>query len=136
MKKKPIAESAFLLVAGAMIVGAGGTMLFAPDVLHAKNGVDIGTNPNLLSEIRAPGAFLLFSGLFVLATLKISRWRNYATALTALIYTSFGVGRVWSLLIDGAPVAGLLVVTLLELSVGIIALVSLSLRTEARQVSL
>ena len=110
-----------LLLASLMLVGVGGIMLFAPDILHAKNGVTLGNNPNLLSEIRAPGGFLLSAGGIIVASAMLGRMQRHALALTALIYGSFGIARLFAMNVDGMPVQPLVFVTGLEIGVGAIA---------------
>ncbi|MCG8490565.1 MAG: DUF4345 domain-containing protein [Sneathiellales bacterium] len=110
-----------LLLAGLMLIGVGGIMMVAPDVLHAKNGVILGSDPNLLSEIRAPGGFLLSAGGLIVASVILRRMQCHALAFTALIYGSFGIARLYAMNVDGVPVQSLVFVTGLEIGVGVIA---------------
>ncbi|MGC3940317.1 DUF4345 domain-containing protein [Roseobacter sp. EG26] len=110
-----------LVLSGLILVGAGGTMLLAPEVLHAKNGVTLGNDPNLLSEIRAPGGFLFLAGLTIAASAAQDRFVCLGLGLAALVYSSFGVARVYSIFVDGFPVQSLVLVTGLELGVGTLA---------------
>ena len=49
-----------LLVSVFALLGTiGGLLTFAPAVMFGLNGVDIGADPNLLSELRAPGVVLI-----------------------------------------------------------------------------
>lgn len=110
-----------LVLSGLILVGAGCTMLLAPEVLHSKNGVTLGNDPSLLSEIRAPGGFLFLAGLTIAASAAQDRFVLMGLGLAALVYSSFGVARVYSIFVDGFPAQSLVLVTGLELGVGTLA---------------
>lgn len=45
--------------------------------------------------------------------------------LAAIVFLSYGIGRVLGILVDGVPVAGLLVAMIVELVIGVVAVFSL-----------
>ena len=120
-----IALKALLIIAGliGVIVGAG--ILFAPIQFHATSGIVLDSNASLMSEVRAPGGALLVGALIVLAGAFISRLTFIATVLTALLYLSYGLARVFSIIIDGLPDTALLAATGIELVIGLLAGVAL-----------
>jgi hypothetical protein len=56
----------FLSVSGLLLLIIGGTILLVPQAFYASDGIALGNDPSLLSEIRAPGGLLATSGLFIL----------------------------------------------------------------------
>ena len=44
-----------LALSGLIAIGIGASILIAPAWFHASNGIELGTDANLLSEVRAPG---------------------------------------------------------------------------------
>ena len=116
------ATPALLALSGAGLVAVGGGTLFAPHAFFASNGAVLGTGPSLMSEIRAPGAFLLVSGLVAsVAAMRLVIARP-VLALVALIYGAFGIGRLVSIVLDGMPSASLVTAAALEVLVAATAL--------------
>ena len=115
----------YLVIAGFLLLVIGGAILLAPHAFHGGNGVALGDNPNLLSEIRAPGGLLASSGIVILIGAFRTQWRLRSVQLTTLIYGSFGVARLVSMALDGVPSASIVGATLLELIVALVGLVML-----------
>jgi len=108
-----------LILSGLLAMGIGLTLVIAPSVIHAT---DLGTDANLLSEIRAPGGALVGLGLLMITGAFVSSLTTTSTLLAATVYLSYGLARVVSLALDGTPGNGLLVATGLELLLGFTAL--------------
>ena len=115
----------YLVIAGLLLLAIGGAILLAPDAFHGSNGITLGGNPNLLSEIRAPGGFLASSGIVILIGAFRSQRRSRAVQLSVLVYGSFGVARLVSMALDGMPSPSIVGATVLEWIVAIIGLVIL-----------
>lgn len=115
-----------LVVSGTILLAIGFTLLIAPAVMHAANGVALGNNPSLLSEIRAPGGALLALGALVLAGVFVSRLRYPATMIAAIVYVAYGMSRLLSMAIDGMPASGIMVATGLEIAIGAVNVVLLT----------
>lgn len=105
----------FLSVAGLLLLAIGGTILLVPHAFYASDGIVLGNDPSLLSEIRAPGGLLATSALFILAGAFRQNLRSMALMLTALVYGSFGFSRLVGLFLDGMPSNSLLMATGVEL---------------------
>ena len=116
-----IALKVLLVVAGLIgaIIGAG--ILIAPVQFHATSGIVLDSNASLMSEIRAPGGALLAGGLIILAGAFVKRLTYTATLLTTLLYLSYGLARIFSIMIDGLPDTALLAATSIELIIGLLA---------------
>ena len=106
----------FLVIAGALLLVIGLMILMAPHAFHGSNGIALGNDPNLLSEVRAPGGLLTACGVLILAGALQRAWRPQVLALTVLVYGSFGLARVLSMVLDGLPSASLVAATALELA--------------------
>jgi hypothetical protein len=115
-----------LLVSGTILLTVGCALLVAPAVMHAANGVDLGRDPSLLSEIRAPGGALVALGALVLAGVFLRRLRYAATLIAAAVFVAYGLSRLLSMTIDGIPASGIVVATGLEIALGALNIVLLA----------
>ena len=115
----------YLVIAGLLLLAIGGAILLAPQAFHGSNGIILGDNPNLLSEIRAPGGLLAASAIIILAGAFRTKMRAPAVQLTTLVYGSFGLARIMSMALDGMPSSSIVGATSLELIVAFVGLVIL-----------
>ena len=122
----------YLVISGLLLLVIGAAILLAPHAFHGSNGIALGDNPNLLSEIRAPGGLLAASGIIILIGGFRPLLRSQAVRLTTLVYGSFGVARLISMALDGMPSNSIVGATVLELIVASIGL-ALLLQTRARK---
>lgn len=112
----------FLFLSGLLLLGIGGAILLVPHAFHAGNGIVLGDDPSLLSEVRAPGGLLTASSILILLGTFRRHLRQPAMMLTVLIYGSFGLARLLGLVLDGMPSNGLMGSTVIELFVATIGL--------------
>ena len=112
----------FLALSGAIITIIGGLILFVPHAFHAANHIELGTQPNLLSEVRVPGGIFLALGLVIIAGAFRSRFREIALITCALAFGMTGLSRLVSLMFDGIPTGSILAALAIELIVAAIAL--------------
>ncbi len=120
--KLVIAQKITLLVAGALLILVGGFIIGAPVDFYAANSIELGANPSLLNELKAPAGMLLVAGLFMLAAIVVQAISDTAIALAALIYLSYAGARLASMAFDGMPAAGLVQAAALEAVVGLVCL--------------
>ena len=120
MKSRP--TTIFLFISGLMLLGIGLGILLVPHGFHASNGIALSNDPNLLSEIRAPGGLLIGSAVLILLGAFRSTGRSLAILLTILVYGTFGLARLISMIIDGMPSEGIVVATAIELAVAALGL--------------
>jgi len=120
------ATSIFLTVSGLLLLVIGSTILLIPHTFYASDGIVLGNDPSLLSEIRAPGGLLVISGSLILIGVFRPTLRSLALMLTVLVYGSFGLSRLLSFYLDGMPSHGLMIAMVVELVVAGIGLVMLS----------
>ncbi|MCR9244677.1 MAG: DUF4345 domain-containing protein [bacterium] len=110
---------ALLALSGLLATTIGGALLFTPQAFHGANGIELAADPNLLSEVRAPGGLLLLAGLVMLAGLAQRQLARPATAIGAGVFLAYGTARLIAIGIDGVPGTGLLLATAIELALGI-----------------
>ena len=122
----------YLVISGLLLLVIGAAILLAPHAFHSSNGIALGDNPNLLSEIRAPGGLLAASGIIILIGGFRPPLRSQALQLTTLVYGSFGVARLISMAMDGMPSNSIVGATVLEFVVASIGL-ALLLQTRVRK---
>jgi uncharacterized protein DUF4345 len=115
---------AFLIVSGLLAAAIGAAVTLTPLAFAASNGIQLSTDPSLLSEVRAPGGALLACGLLILAGAAVRELRFSASLIAAAVYLPYGLARLVSLLIDGVPAEGLLAATAIELVIGALALIA------------
>ena len=123
----------FLSVSGLLLLAIGGAILLVPHVFYASDGIVLGSDPSLLSEIRAPGGLLATSALLILAGTFRPNMRSLSVTLTVLIYGSFGLSRLVSLTLDGRPSDSLAIATVVELVVSAMGLIILFRQSGTRQ---
>jgi hypothetical protein len=109
---------ALLGINGVVLTGIGVMLISDPHAMFALNGVTLSPDPNLLSELRAPGGALTLGGGFVLASAALGLWMRAASGVSALILLGWALGRLVSIPLDGMPGAGLLAAFGIELILG------------------
>lgn len=99
-----------------LVVGFG--LLLAPHAMHRGNGVELGSNASLLSEIRAPAGALVAFGFLMLAATLWRAWRLLAMRAGGILLFSYGLARLVSIALDGRPSSLLLAAMGIELLAG------------------
>jgi hypothetical protein len=94
--------------------------------MHAANGVTLGENASLPSEIRAPGGALLSVGVLICAAAFARRLVFPATVAGTVVFLGYGLARAFSIVADGMPASGLVVACAFELVMGALGAVTLS----------
>ncbi len=106
-----------LALSGALLGSIGGAFLVSPKAFLEMSHVFIENDPGLLSELAAPsGVLILTGGLMLLAAIKL-RFAKPALVAGAIIYASYGLGRLVSMVLHGVPSESLIMATLIELAV-------------------
>jgi hypothetical protein len=112
----------YLVLAGTLLLAIGGAILLAPHAFHASNEIQLGNNPSLLSEIRAPGGLLTATATLALISVFRRRLRASTIPMLVLVYGSFGLARLVSMVQDGIPAAPIVAATVLELIVAVVGI--------------
>ena len=115
-------EKITLVISGLIAIGIGGMITFAPYAFYASYGINVGENPSLLSELRAPGAGLATLGILMLLGIWRSALAQLAVAATLVIFLAFPAGRIIGLAVDGIPSFGIIGASLLEIAIAALCL--------------
>jgi len=116
------ATKSILLIAGLIGAVVGSAILISPVAFHGTTGIELGSNPSLMSEVRAPGGGLLAIGLLIMAGAFVSRLTFTALVVAALVYVSYGASRIFSMAVDGMPHSTLVIVAGLEIVIGVLCI--------------
>jgi len=106
-----------LAASGALLGGIGGALILTPKDFLSMSHVVIDSDPGLMSELAAPGGVLLISGALMLAGAVRIRFADLALAIGAIIYGSYGAGRLISMALHGLPSDSLIAATVIELGI-------------------
>ena len=109
-----------LFISGLIATGIGGTILFMPVPFYAGNGIDLVGNVSLLNEIRASGGALMISGILILLGSFIEKLTFTSVIISSLLYLSYGLSRILSIVIDGIPAEGLHQAAIFEIIIGLL----------------
>ena len=82
-----------LVISGLIAVAIGSSILISPAQFHATHGIELGSDANLLSEVRAPGGALLMLGLLIGVGGVRPVYSIASTSIAAAVYIAgvFGV---------------------------------------------
>jgi hypothetical protein len=105
-------------IAGVILLLVGAMTLLQPQVFFASEGITLGSDPGLLSEIRAPGGLLIGCGISILVGAFRPTITQTPLMLSAIVYGSFGLSRLLSMGLDGLPSTSLMGATVVELVIG------------------
>ena len=97
-----------LLLAGLTLFVIGAALLLVPHAFFAQNGITLGEDPSLLSEIRAPGGLLVVCAVVILRGVFWRDMMRQALLLAVMVYGAFGVSRLLAIALDGMPSESLL----------------------------
>lgn len=117
-----IARLILLTFSGILLFVIGAMILLFPHSFYASNGVTLSNQASLLSEIRAPGALLIACAVILLLGVIRQNMMQSALILSAIVYGTFGVARLFSFVIDGMPASSLVAATFLEIIIGVLSL--------------
>ncbi len=106
----------------------GTALLVVPTTFYATDGVDLGHQPGLLSDLRGTGGSMVALAMLIVAGARLPRFSRLACWVSTLMYLSYALSRVLGWAVDGRPsgliLAALFVETVLGL-LGLLALVTL-----------
>jgi len=114
-----------LFISGLIAVGVGATILIMPVTFYASSGINLNGDVSLLNEVRASGGALLACGLVITLGAFIAKLTFTSIVLSTLLYLSYGLSRMMSMIIDGMPVDALIQAVILELVIGFVCVVAL-----------
>ena len=113
---------ALLCLSGVTLFMTGTIVMLEPQALFAASSATLDTVPGLLSELRSPGVLLMASGVIIILGGIRKDLTMLALMLSVLVYGTFGISRLFSLIFDGMPPTSILAAMGLELGIGAISL--------------
>ena len=90
-------------IGGVTALAIGTMITLAPHAFYASYGITLGQDPNLLNELRAPGAGLAVFGALMLAGIVRAAMAPIALAVALTVFLAFPVGRIVGIVMDGMP---------------------------------
>ena len=114
-----------LIGSGGVLGLIGGALMISPKTFLETSDVFIEHDPGLMSELAAPGGLLIITGALMLVGAVKLRFASLALVVGAVVYGSYGMGRVVSMTLHGLPSQSLISATIIEF---VIALVLASIR--------
>ncbi len=118
-------------VGGLILLAVGLPIFFGPLAYQAGMGVTLPADPTLLSDMRAMAGSLIGFGLLLLAGALWRRLGPPAVLAGAILFSSYGLSRLISFVVDGLPSSALIGGAAVELLVGG-TLAAIALRGGAR----
>ncbi len=123
--KNSIVLKIILGIGSAMFLLAGSFATFNPIGYVARNGADIGGELTLINDYRGSGAILIGAAIIMLLGIIHERMRFTSSVVMSVLFTTFALGRIISIVIDGLPTENLIKATVVESVVGLIAIFAL-----------
>lgn len=111
-------------VAGVTAFTIGGFITLEPHVFYLSYGITLGNEPNLLSELRGPGANLTVLGALIIAGLFNRSLSKTSVVVAKIVFLAFPVGRVIGILADGMPSSAVLTALVIEVAIAILLFVA------------
>ena len=90
-------------IGGVTALAIGTMITLAPHAFYASYGITLGQDPNLLNELRAPGAGLAVFGALMLSGVFRAAMAPIALAVALTVFLAFPVGRIVGIVMDGMP---------------------------------
>ncbi len=122
-----------LSLSGLTAVAIATAILFLPELFYAGYGIEVAGDTALKNELKAPAGLLLAGGALMLLGAFRAEWTTHALVAAAVVYLSYGFSRVASFALDGMPGSGFLEAALVEIVIGVVALLALIPETRGRR---
>lgn len=90
-------------ISGVTALAIGALITLAPHAFYASYGITLEQDPNLLNELRAPGAGLAVFGALMLAGIVRATMAPIALAVALTVFLAFPIGRIIGVFLDGMP---------------------------------
>jgi hypothetical protein len=123
-------------LSGATALVIGVSIALAPHAFFAGYGIALGQDPNLLSELRAPGAGLVALGAIMLAGILRAAMAPISIVTAFAVYLAFPVGRIVGIVMDGMPSAPVLSAMVFEIAIAIVLFVAFGRQRNAADTKL
>ena len=102
---------------GAILSLIGSALIVSPQAFLKSSGVMVGQDPGLMSELAAPAGILLITGALMMLGAARRRFASAGLSAGAIVYGTYGAGRIVSMALHGVPQRALITATLIELGI-------------------
>ena len=117
----PTLQRSALALSSLIALGIGAAILFAPSDFYAMSAVTLPNDVNLLNDLRAFGGGLVAVAVFISLGLFYRSLIFPALIAAAIVFSGFGLARIWAITADGLPDANYMWVLVIELVVAAVA---------------
>ncbi len=97
-----------LAIAGLLVVYIGLEILFKPIAFYASYQIALPENISLLNELRANGSYLVASGIILITGVFVRSMQFTSLILGTVLFSSFALTRMTSVVFDGIPSVSLM----------------------------
>ena len=115
-------------LSGLVAFTIGAFILVSPQAFYTSYGITLNRDPNLLSELRAPGAGLATLGAIMLLGIGRRAMTQVAVVAAFAVYLAFPLGRLVSLAVDGVPSGSILAALAIEIVIACLLLTAFGQR--------
>jgi len=109
-------------ISGLTAMAIGTFIALAPHAFYASYGIALEHDPNLLNELRAPGAGLAVFGALMLAGVFRTAMAPIALAVALTVFLAFPVGRMVGIVMDGMPSGSVIGALAFEIIIAVLLL--------------
>ncbi|MEM7329244.1 MAG: DUF4345 domain-containing protein [Pseudomonadota bacterium] len=109
-----------LFGSGTVLGMIGSALMVSPKAFLETSHVFVERDPGLMSELAAPGGLLIVTGALMLMGAVKVRFASLALGVGAVVYGSYAIGRVISMVLHGLPSQSLISATILEVALAIV----------------
>ncbi len=109
-------------LAGAGAIGGliGSALMFMPKAFLEMSHVFVEQDPSLMSEITAPSGVLLICAAFLIVGAIKLRFARLALVIGAVVYGSYGIARLMSMVLHGLPSESLVAAMVVEIAIAVL----------------
>jgi hypothetical protein len=106
-------------------IGIGTTIALAPQAFYGSSGISLPDDPDLLSELRAPGTNLAVLGALIFTGALRPSMTWISALIGTVVFVAYAAGRLLGIAFDGLPSDPLLLALVIELAIGILCATAL-----------
>lgn len=114
---------------GAILGIIGAAMMLRPRAFLATSEIFISSDPGLVSELTAPSGILVIAGGIMFLGALRERFAQLTLRIGAIVYGSYGVGRLGGMALHCNPSQALIGATVIELGMAILLVTMLLFST-------
>lgn len=102
---------------GAILGLIGSALIVSPKSFLETSGIMVERDAGLMSELTAPAGTLLVTGALMILCAIRQRFADAGLVAGAIVYGTYGAGRLVSMVLHGMPSQSLITATLIELGI-------------------